>query len=124
MIVTKKGEGYQVLLYQNMEESINYLKSEKERFDRYTTKNVIRFDGIYGKYLVRVQKLKSKERTFMHEWKKIGSPSFLSDFECEYLKSQTLPELFIKEIETNGIYDFEIELGLFEIVFLQLEKII
>lgn len=119
LIVSKKDSDYEAILYRY---SRNYIK-ELSNSTRERCRYKLVFSGLKGKYKVSLRTIRSKRGTFLFEWKKIGSPKYLSSEEKEYLTKKVGPELRIDKINAEGTYEKDIELGRYDIMHIRLTKI-
>lgn len=117
---------YNFLIYQDLEMCKDYVvekdKIKKEIF--LNKKYKINIKGLNGKYRIVTKILHSRENTFLYEWKKMGAPEHIGKDDKEYLQMKTIPERHVEIVQIYGDFEKSIELDIFEIAHIEINKIL
>lgn len=117
---------YNFLIYQDLEMCKDYVvakdKIKKEIF--LNKKHKINIKGLNGKYRIVTKILHSRENTFLYEWKKMGAPEHIGKDDKEYLQMKTIPERHVEIVQIYGDFEKSIELDIFEIAHIEINKIL
>lgn len=124
LIITRTFYDYQCLLYQDIVESVRYVNSDLKKtnsfpYRRYT----IKISGLSGKYKIITRKFCNKDGTFYTEWKKMGSPKYITEEEKEYLDARIRPALEVEFVEIFNEFEKNINLDVFEMAFIEIKKL-
>lgn len=132
MIITKKGEDYQILifnyshpnyLYRTFDysqlSSINrYTVFDKEKINAYQ----LSLTGIHGNYRVKKQYVNRKQGSSFDSWVDIGAPTDMDDEMIRYLKGKAEPGIQVEDITIHQSYTLTTELQPHEIQLIELKK--
>ncbi|MBC5635207.1 helix-turn-helix domain-containing protein [Ornithinibacillus sp. BX22] len=132
MIVTKRGENYQILIfhylhpnrlyrtfdYSQLSEHNRYTVFEEERDRQYT----ILLKGIQGKYTVKKQYVNREKGSAYDAWVAMGAPSTLDREALSYLKGRAEPGIYVEDVEVRGDYTLTTSLQPHEIQLIELKK--
>ncbi|WP_456271155.1 GH39 family glycosyl hydrolase [Bacillus sp. AK031] len=132
MIVTKKSEDYQILvfnyshpnnLYRNFDYSQLSLNNRYTVFENQKIQTFqITLNGINGNYRVKKQYVNREQGSSFDSWVEMGSPTDLDDQGIRYLKGKAEPGILTEESAVNQTYTITTELQPHEIQLIELKK--
>ncbi|MGM0844833.1 MAG: GH39 family glycosyl hydrolase [Bacillota bacterium] len=132
MIVTKKGEDFQILvfnychpnnLYRNFDYSQLLLNNRYTVFENPKIQTFqITLNGINGNYRVKKQYVNRKQGSSFDSWVEMGAPTDLDDLDILFLKGKAEPGILTEESIVNQTYTFTTELQPHEIQLIELKK--
>lgn len=132
LIITKRGEDYQILLYNyshpnylyrtfdysQLSQTSRYSVFENEKAKGYQ----ITLDGIFGNYRIRKQFVNREQGSSFDSWVEIGSPTDIDDETLRYLKGKAEPGMRIEDITANKTYTLKTELQPHEVQLIEFKK--
>ncbi|MFC5734089.1 GH39 family glycosyl hydrolase [Cytobacillus gottheilii] len=132
MIVTKRGEDYQILIYNYshpnyLYRSFDYSQlSQESRYSVFDDEKVQAFqvtlNGMNGDYRMKKQYVNREQGSSYDSWVDIGAPSDLDDETVGYLKGKAEPGIKIEDINANQCYTLITELQPHEVQFIEFKK--
>ncbi|KAB2331313.1 GH39 family glycosyl hydrolase [Bacillus mesophilum] len=132
MIVTKRGEDYQIIIYNYshpnyLYRSFDYSQlSQESRYSVFEDEKVQAFqvtlNGMNGGYRMRKQYVNREQGSSYDSWVNIGAPIDLDDETVGYLKGKAEPGIKIEDISANQSYTLITELLPHEIQFIEFKK--
>ncbi|KAB7673117.1 helix-turn-helix domain-containing protein [Bacillus sp. B1-b2] len=132
MIITKRGEDYQILLYNYSHPNYLYRTfdysqlSPISRYSVFDNEQVkayqVSLHGIYGNYRIKKQFVNREQGSSYDSWVNIGAPIEIDDQTICYLKGKAEPGMKIEDIVTNKAYSLTTELQPHEIQLIEFKK--
>ncbi|MCA1041824.1 helix-turn-helix domain-containing protein [Bacillus infantis] len=132
MIVTKRGEDYQILIYNYSHPNYLYRTfdysqlSQTSRYSVFDNEKVqayqVTLNGIDGNYRIKKQYVNRKQGSSYDAWVEIGAPIDIDDETVSYLKGKAEPGLKIENIIANQTYTLNTELQAHEIQLIEIKK--
>lgn len=124
IIATTNGVDYKLILFQDMDENIQYIFDKELCLKEYPGKEIkLILNGLKGRYKLKISTLRTEKGTMYYESSKLGE---LEDFDLsdiEYLKNKVIPKMETEKINVNGVFEKEFNLDLFEIKCIEIIKL-
>lgn len=131
-IVTKRGEDYQILIFNYSHPNKLYSSfdfSQLSLINRYTvfendTKKSynLNLDGIQGEYTFKKQYVNRKQGSSFDAWVDIGAPSSIDEDTMRFLKGRAEPGIQIQKINIHNEFSLQTVLHPHEIQLIELKK--
>ncbi|WP_404332068.1 helix-turn-helix domain-containing protein [Mesobacillus maritimus] len=132
MIVTKRGEDYQILIYNYSHPNYLYRTfdysqlSPTSRYSVFDNEKVqayqVTLNGIHGNYRMKKQYVNREQGSSYDSWVRIGAPIDIDDETVCYLKGKAEPGMKIEDITANETYSLITELHPHEIQLIEFKK--
>ncbi|MBM7661822.1 xylan 1,4-beta-xylosidase [Bacillus mesophilus] len=132
IIVTRKGNDYQILLYNyshpnQLYRSFDYSQlNQTSRYTVFETENIktheLLLSEVNGNYLLKKQFVNRKQGSSYDAWVDIGAPEHLDTDTMNYLKGKAEPGIHIESVTIEGQYTLHTTLQPHEVQFIEMKQ--
>ncbi|MCH1626895.1 GH39 family glycosyl hydrolase [Ferdinandcohnia quinoae] len=132
MIVTKRGEDYQVLLFNYSHPNHLYRKfdysqlsptSRYKVFENECVKSIqLTIEGLQGEYTIKKQYVNRQQGSSFDAWVDIGAPKVMDNDVINYMKGRAEPGIKIQDISVHNNYLLETVLQPHEIQLIEIKR--
>lgn len=132
MIVTKRGEDYQILLFNYSHPNQLYRKfdysqlSPTSRYKVFEEESVKSFqltlEGLQGEYIMKKQYVNRKQGSSYDAWVDIGAPNNVDNDAIAYIKGRAEPGMKLQDISVQNNYNLETVLQPHEIQLIEIKR--
>lgn len=124
-IITKQGDNYRLLAIYPEQEVIESLFKRESTFEQEAIMRLtINFKELFGTYQIIEQKITPEIKSLIKEMFGINESEKLSSTLINYLDHISQPKFILSERQINGELDFEIELPVFGISYIEFNRIL